>query len=84
MRATSSATSVSRPTKVLAGRGRFVFEIVLSGGNSPELEERDGLVEILQAMLAEVEEWSTLVEVVPRRRREERLPPMPGCADSGG
>jgi hypothetical protein len=45
----------------------------------PELEERDGLVEILQAMLAEVEEWSTLVQVVPRRRRDERLPPCPAA-----
>ncbi len=32
-RATTSATSRSRPTKLDAGRGRFVFEIVFSGGN---------------------------------------------------
>ena len=50
----------------------------------PELEERDGLVEILQAMLAEVEDWWTRRRGRPCRRREERLPPMPGCADSGG
>ena len=37
------ASSRSRPTKELAGRGRFVFAIVRSGGksSSPELEERD-------------------------------------------
>jgi hypothetical protein len=27
------STSLRRPTNELAGRGRFVFEIVLSGGN---------------------------------------------------
>ncbi len=36
-------------------RGKFVLEMVLSGGNllAAELEEGDRLVEILQAMLAE-------------------------------
>jgi hypothetical protein len=35
-------------------------------------------------VLAQVEEWGTVVEVVPRRLREERLAPVPGCADPGG
>ena len=46
----TSATSRSRPTNELAGRGRFVFEIVFSGGKSPspswKIEHR--LVEVLQ------------------------------------
>ncbi len=33
--ASTSASSRSRPRKELAGRGRFVFEIVLSGGKLP-------------------------------------------------
>ena len=43
--------------KELAGRGRFVFEIVFSGGKRSvaELEDRDRLVEVLQAVLAEVD-----------------------------
>jgi hypothetical protein len=32
---TTSAASRSRPMKLDAGRGRFVFEIVLSGGKTP-------------------------------------------------
>jgi hypothetical protein len=35
MRSSTSCSSRSLPTKELAGRGRFVFEIVLSGGNCP-------------------------------------------------
>ena len=35
MRASTSSSSRSRPTKELAGRGRLVFEIVLSGGKEP-------------------------------------------------
>ena len=55
-RATTSATP-SRPTNELAGRGRLVFEIVFSGGKSllTELEDPDRLVEVLEAMLAQVE-----------------------------
>jgi hypothetical protein len=34
-RLTTSVTSRSLPTKLDAGRGRFVFEIVFSGGNDP-------------------------------------------------
>ena len=50
----------------------------------PELEERNRLVEVLQPVLAEVEERGTVAEVVSRRLREERLAPVPGCADPGG
>jgi hypothetical protein len=35
MRETVSATSLARPTNDDAGRGKFVFEIVRSGGNLP-------------------------------------------------
>jgi hypothetical protein len=50
----------------------------------PELEERNRLVEVLQPVLAQVDDWGTVVEVVPRRLREKRLAPVPGCADPGG
>ena len=58
--ATISATSRSRPTNELAGRGRFVFEIVFSGGkrSEPSWKIRTGSLEVLQAVLAEVEDAS--------------------------
>ena len=70
IRESTSASSPSRPTKELAGRGRFVFEIVLSGGKRavPELEDRDRLGDVLQPVLAEVGERE-LDELGGRRER---------------
>ena len=65
--ARTSSSSVSLPTKELAGRGRFVFEIVLSGGNepSPSWKIENRFLDVLQAVLAEVGE-------VERLRLEQR------------
>ena len=64
------------PTNELAGRGRFVFEIVLSGGKLlvAELEDRDGSVDVLQAVLAEVGERDAVEERArsPARARPGR------------
>ena len=72
-RPTSSSRSRSLPTKEEAGRGRFVFEIVFSGGKRslPELEERDRLGEVLQPVLAELGQLA--VDERPRRRRDHDL-----------
>ncbi len=46
------------PTKELAGRGRFVFEIVFSGGkdSTPSWKIDTASGDVLQPMLAEVEQ----------------------------
>ena len=58
----TSSSSASLPTKELAGRGRFVFEIVLSGGKvpSPSWKIETGSVDVLEAVLAEVGELERL------------------------
>ena len=74
MSESTSASSALRPTKELAGRGRFVFEIVLSGGKAPvtELEDRHRALDVLEAVLAEVGE-RVAVEEDARRLREHDL-----------
>ena len=78
--AATSAISRSRPTKLDAGRGRFVLAIVFSGGNLlAELEDPHRLVEVLQPVLA---------QIAQARRRERRAshaesttwPPWPAAA----
>ena len=68
----------SRPTNDDAGRGRFVFEIVFSGGNASgaELEQTHRLVDVLQAVLAEI---AKLVPSTSSRVARERstCPPWP-------
>ena len=48
----------SLPTKELAGRGRFVFEIVLSGGKEPSPSWKMGTasVDVFEPVLAEVDD----------------------------
>ena len=83
-RSCTSATSRSRPTKLDAGRGRFVFEIVFSGGkgSSPELVDPDRLVEVLDAVLAEVAH-RLAVEQIARRLRQQHLAAVAGRRDAG-
>ena len=56
-RETTSATSCSRPTNEESGTGRFVFEIVRSGGKrvGSELEQRHRFDEVLQPVPAQAE-----------------------------
>ena len=81
IRARTSSSSRSRPTKELAGRGRFVFEIVLSGGklSSPSWKIGDRVLDVLQAVLAEVGEPEA-VEEVARCSQSTIWPPCPVAA----
>ena len=78
MPATTSLSSCSRPTNELAGRGRFVFEIVLSGGKlgltSWEVFATRAC-DVLQAVLAEIGQRD-IVEVRASRQREDDLAAM--------
>ena len=60
IRESTSCSSASLPRKLEAGLGRFVFEIVLSGGKlpTPELVDGDSLLDVLELVLAEIGERS--------------------------
>ena len=74
-----------RPTNELAGLGRFVFEIVLSGGKlrRPKLEDRDRPFDVLQPVLAEVSEVMP-IEELGRRLREDDLAPIRRASHARG
>ena len=59
-----------------------MFEIVFSGGNGrPELEDRDGLPDVLQPVLAEIGDGQRLADGVPRCTRHEDLATVSGRRD---
>jgi hypothetical protein len=63
----------------------LVLEIVFSGGELAlaELEERNGLIEVLQPVFAELAQAGEGDER-RRRRRNEHLPAMAASGDAGG
>jgi hypothetical protein len=73
------------PTNELAGRGRFVFEIVLNWGEglAAELVDGDWVGNVLEAMLAEVCELEAY-EHVTRRLAHDDLTAVPRGGDAGG
>ena len=76
-----SASSRSRPTNELAGRGRFVLEIVFSGGKRsvPELVDRDRRGEVLEPVLAEVGQLE-LRRAAAVAAESRTWPPWPAAA----
>jgi hypothetical protein len=79
-----SVTSRSRPTNELAGRGRLVLETVLSGPKLAlaELVERHRPVEVLQPVLAELDEAVGL-DQGRGRRGHDHLAAVPDSGDPG-
>ena len=74
-------SSRSRPTNELAGRGRLVLEIVLSGGRAvTELVDRDRLGDVLEPVLTEVEGPSSTSGAVACE--STTWPPWPDGGDS--
>ena len=77
------AASRSRPTNELAGLGRFVFESVFSGGKPrvTELVDRDRLGDVLEAVLAELDE--IVARELASCTREDDLPSMCRSGNAG-
>ena len=76
------------PTNDETGRGRFVFEIVFSGGKSlsPSWKSATGRREVLQPVLAELGEQGVAVDERSRRGRDDDLAAhgrTPRCAQPG-
>ena len=83
MRASDLRSSCSLPTKELAGRGRFVFEIVLSGGKEPLPSWKIGTGSSMS-----FRRCSPRSAARPRRARqspgEDHLAAVAGGSDAGG
>ncbi len=82
IRASTSSSSRSRPTNELAGRGRFVFEIVFSGGKepSPSWKIATASRDVLQPVLAEIGERGAVDELARSPPRQTTWPPWPEAA----
>ena len=76
--ATTSPTSRSRPTKLDAGRGRFVFEIVFSGGNAPRRAGRSRPARRSPSAGARRGRRSSTVDQPSGRRRQQHLTAVRG------
>ena len=83
--ASTACTSRVLPTKELAGCGRFVFEIVFSGGNdaSPSWKSATGSAKVFEPVFAEVAQ-AVSADQVGRRPRDQHLAAVTDRGDARG